>query len=116
MVIALLVWLVLLYFCSDKPGLFRCVMDLRHHRPDRRMRMNASPASDKWRGSFLFNGVADRALWTWASPPAEWSIAVAENHNSPCSAEVRCRSAVIASLGRELVATRTQEALKKGSD
>ena len=28
MVIALLVWLVLLYFCSDKPGLLRCLIAL----------------------------------------------------------------------------------------
>ena len=28
MVIALLVWLVLLYFCSDKPGWFECLLAL----------------------------------------------------------------------------------------
>ena len=28
MAIALLVWLVLFYFCSDKPGLFGCLLIL----------------------------------------------------------------------------------------
>ena len=75
--------------------------------------MNASPASDKWRGSFYLTALLTERFGIGRSLPLRWSIAVAENHNSPCSAEVRCRSAVIAPLGRELVATRTQEAVKK---
>ena len=52
--IALLVWVVLLYFCSNKPGLLvqqqawlvrMPSRPPRHRRPDRRMRMSASPVS-----------------------------------------------------------------------
>ena len=61
--IALLVWVVLLYFCSNKPGLLvqqqawlvrMPSRPPRHRRPDHRMRMNASPVSEQLAGLVAF--------------------------------------------------------------